>query len=86
MKYCKVKPWYRLKSDMQVTLHYVGWACFMIYGVVTLIIGLAAWDHFFWPGSFPDRPIWVEFIRLSWYFWVPVITLKLLHMLVCEKD
>jgi len=86
MRYCRFKPWDRVKADTQVVIWAIGWVLFMLYVVATLIVGSAAWVDFFGGGMFPERPMWVEFIRLSWYFWVPTIMLRLLHMLVCEKN
>jgi len=86
MKYCTLRPWYRIKSDIQMIAVALGQMLLVVYGAVTLVMGLITWIIFFDTGMSPDTPMWVEFIRLSWYFWVPAIVLKLTHMLVCEEN
>jgi len=86
MKYCTLKPWHILKSDIQMIAYSVGWILIILYTAITLFIGAAAWANFFGPEELPSAPMWAEFIRLSWYFWVPAIMLRLTHMLLCEKN
>jgi len=85
MKYCELRPWYEIELDIQDIIKAIGRMLLVLYGTGTAGIGIVAWVMFFDPNMSVDIPIWIEFIRLSWYFWVPVVILKVLHTLLCVK-